>query len=84
MAFVPPGARDNAAWEKRFENIKFDSDERNSADNFHAFKSRYELSLKASRTELVTSAQPAAAAAGANAGAVEAAQHQIDKWDHYQ
>ena len=84
MAFVRPGARDDAAWEKRFENIKFDSDERSSADNFHAFKSRYELSLKASRTELVTTAKPAAAAGGAAAGVIEAAQHQRDKWDHYQ
>ena len=73
MAFNVPGARDDAAWEKRFDGIKFNSDEPGSADNFHAFKSRYELSLRASRTELVTSAKPASAAAGASAGAAEAA-----------
>ena len=84
MAFAAPGARDDAAYEKRFEGIKFNSDEAGSEDAFHTFKSRYELSLKASRTQLVASAKPPPAAAGAAAADRDAATYQRDKWEHYQ
>ena len=86
MAFQAPLPRDDAAWEKRFDNIKFDSDDPECGDAFHNFKSRYELSLKASRTMLLTSPKPAVAAHDPTAGAavIAAARHDVDKWEHYQ
>ena len=84
MAFQPPAARDDAAWERRFENCQFDSDDPDAADLFHNFKKRFELSLRASRTVLVTSPKPADADPAETQQVKDAATYQRAKWDHYQ
>ena len=50
-SFATPSSRDDAAWEKRFSNLTFDTDdEAHAADNFYRFKKRVELILTASKT----------------------------------
>ena len=84
MAFAPPSARDDAAWERRFENCTFNSDDSDASDLFHNFKKRFELSLKASRTELVTQPKPAVADPAAAQDIKDAAVYERARWDHFQ
>ena len=82
-AWAPPSPRDDASWEKRFESIKFNSDDAGAPDAFHNFKRRYELSLRASHSSLLLTPKPPAAAAGAAADVTAAANYERSKWDHY-